>query len=235
MRLPKPRPVDRQQRLFEADRLFTGNGGECRWATGQFFEDVTAEVSGAVRLRTDSRCDICPDVRFDSQQYGEVKAIGRGGSVIFYESRMQKDHDFALETGCDLVYWFWHHSCPVLQATSYGELKSRLAAATKRLYVIDQSLLRESVRHRPTRVVNSAYTQSGQPLGYGGRRKGYGIGWTLPLSYFAEHSQKLAARLSHCVGGRYSMENVEVFVSRPQYGYLVFPPKNQLRLEFDPT
>lgn len=103
MKLPKPRLIDRQQRLFDVDKLILTDG-EARWATGEFFEQAAADVSGGLRLRTDSTCDICPDVRFEDETYFESKGVGRGASVLFYECRMEKDARF-IAAGHSLVYW----------------------------------------------------------------------------------------------------------------------------------
>lgn len=231
MRLPGPKSTERQGTLFHADKLLT-SGGMARWATGQFFEDATRSASGAVRLRTDASCDICPDLRYDQQTFFETKGVGRGASVIFYECRFHKDRRFMESTGNQIVYWFWHHTYPVLQAESYDVLYAGLARSTKRLLIVDHDLLARFVTDKPTRKVNSAYTESGDRLGYG--ENGYGIGWTLRLSWFAERCERLFSIMRLSVGKReFPVEDVEVYVSRPEFGRYVNPPGRQLVLDFE--
>jgi len=229
MKLPRPKKVDLQGELFRADRLLQ-SPGEARWATGEFFEQAVVHVTGAARLKTDATCDICPDLQQSEDLFFESKGVGRGASVILYECRVVKDQKFMQSCEKEIVYWFWHHTYPVLQATTYDNLRDNLASATRNLYVVDAGLLQESVKNRPTRKVNSAYTSSGDRLGYG--QNGYGIGWTIRLSWFRERTRQLDERLSLRVYRRHSIADVNVYVSRPEFKALVFPPKSQLQLNF---
>lgn len=218
MKLPKAKAVDRQQRLFAVDKALTSKG-ETRWATGEFFEEAVAEACGGKRLRTDASADICPDVKIAEGLFAESKAVGRTGSVIFYEGRYLKDRDFMATTGHKIIYWFWRHQYPVLTAQSYGELRAGLAASLTELVIADADLLYRAVDGKPTRQVNSGQTAAGGRLGYGNAAKGYGIGWTLRLSFFAERSELLPTRLRMQVYGH--QVSLTVRVSQPELAGLV--------------
>lgn len=232
MRLPKPKQVDRQQRLFDPDKMLM-SAGEARWATGEFFEQAAADVSGGVRLRTDSRCDICPDIQLRKDLFFESKGCGRNAAVIFYECRLKKDQDFMRQTGKRIVYWFWHHTYKVSDAESYNTLRDSLAQKTRNLYIVDAGLLAKAVEGKPVRTVNSGYTRDGQRLGYGQRE--YGTGWTLRLSFFRENSDPMLEALNLQVFGKHQMRGVQVWASDPEFEQFVRRPKNQLRLDFGST
>ena len=220
MRLPKAKSVDRQGRLFHVDRPLSSKG-ETRWAAGEFFEQAVAVASGGERLRTDATADICPDVRIAAGQFAESKCVGRTGAVIFYEGRFLKDRAFMAATGHEIVYWFWRHDYAVLKAESYDELRQGLAGAAKVLVIVDPVTLAQSVEGKPVRVVNSAHTAEGGRLGYGNAAKGYGVGWTIRMTYFTERSISVTDRLKVRVYGH--TLDVPVLVSRPEYARLITP------------
>lgn len=234
VKLPKPKAVDRQRRLFETDKLLLSKG-ETRWAVGEFFEQAVADVSGGVRLKTDSRCDICPDLQFTEDLFGETKGIGKNNAVIFYECRFEKDQRFIRETGNSLIYWLWKHDCPVLEAESYNDLRDGLAARTQRLIVIDHDLLERGTQLRAPRIVNSGYNANGQPTGYG--KNGTGSGWTIRLSFFLDHCEQVADLPRVRVYDKHRITGgVEVFVSRPEFADMIHrPPPGQLQLDFGMT
>ncbi len=152
MKMPGPRVVDRQRRLFPRDIT---SQGMARCMSGSFYEKLTASVSGAIRLKTDSQCWICPDLKFDDSTYFETKGSGNSGAVIFYEARLKKDQKFLEETGYKLVYWIWCHKYPVLDAETDEQLFSGLLKSTHTLILVHPDLLFYLAFSRETRVVNS--------------------------------------------------------------------------------
>lgn len=229
MKLPSQKYPDYQLQLFEKPLK---SKGEKRWACGDFFEQAISEVSGGVRLKTDSTCDICPDIKFDDKTYGESKGVGKNSSVIFYRHRVEKDQEFMEDSGCEIVYWFWKHDCSVLKPETYEILYSKLAESTKYLLVVDSALLLRGTELRESRVVNSGYTNDGREIGYG--KNGTGDGWTIRLSFFMENCQRLSCDIAPTAYGC-RFPKIPVFVSDPSLAKLVFPPRVQQTLAFGPS
>lgn len=185
MRLPRPKTADTQLRLFDAPKTITA--AAARSWVGDYFESQTARLTGAVRLRTDCRADICPDLRYDDRTFFECKGCGKNQNVTFYRGRVEKDLSFIEATGSAVVYWLWSHSFPVNEAGDLTELREGLRQTTRRLVVVGHDVLAAVVRDRQPRTLNTAYTRNGTyRLGYGNARAGYGEGWCVPLSVFAE-------------------------------------------------
>lgn len=216
-------------RLFE--KPITSKG-EARWACGEFFEQAISEVTGGVRLRTDATCDICPDIQFNTVTFGECKAVGRNGAVIFYCHRVEKDQRFMESTGNQIVYWFWQHTYPVLGAETFEELNRGLAANTKRLLIVDAELLARGTRLKEPRIVNSGFTVDGRNTGYG--KNGSGSGWTIRLSFFRDNCRQLACPIKPTAYG-VQFPPIPVYTSKPEYTLLAFPNKTQRGLEFGPS
>lgn len=202
--IPLPKRSSLQRQLFPVNRPIRSMG-ESRWAVGEIIEDLTAAATGAIRLRTDSRVVMCPDLRYSPSLFFETKAVGKSGSAIIYRCRMEKDLRFMAE-GHRLVYWFWRHAYPVTQATHFEELRQGVLSTLRYILIVDAALLHAEVTKKPVRVVNSAYAdpQIDRSLGY--TRNGYGIGWTVPLSRLVE----MASRV-------YVHYPIETFVSSPEY------------------
>jgi hypothetical protein len=183
LKLPRAKTPDRQLRLFDADKLLTSLG-QTRYATGEFFETLTAEISGAVRLRTDSRCDICPDLRFPGESFIECKAVGKTGKIILYSERMEKYKRFLEDGTRSLYHWIWIHSYRPSRAESFNELNYHLGMHTKKLIVADFDAIQELVAGRPETCVNSGMKKPGETLASSHERqkqRGYFYGWTVPV------------------------------------------------------
>lgn len=200
--------------------------GVARYAVGDFFEQATASVSGAVRLRTDHRCKVCPDLQQSPRLFFECKGVGKNGSIIIYKGRVEKYEQFVQDTSARIVYWVWQHNFPVKSAVSYNQLHGELTQSTFRLLVFDERMLRSAIGEKIPRVVNSGATKAGNRLGYGNEAKGYGIGWLLRVNWFAERCQQLPNRLNFSTG-LHHFRNVQVFVSSDEFIPFIFPDKQQ--------
>jgi len=164
--------------------------GIARGIVGGFFEELTEKRTGAVRLRTDSRATICPDL-FDERRgaYYEVKAVGNSGRCIFYEHRVSKEKRLQ-NRGYLLFYFVWRHTTSAKSCIgkSFSELRASLLATTRELVVISYNKLSEYLWSLPTKTLNTSLILSGKNVGekngYGG--KGYGIGWGINYTALRE-------------------------------------------------
>lgn len=178
--LPKPRRRPDQGTLFDVDPLLTSTGAARSWV-GDFFEEATAVLTGATRLRTDGRLPWCPDLQFSARHFLESKAVGQSGQMIVYEGRANKDADNLRRRRARLTYVIWRHRFRTTTATSHGELRRGLAEGVEYVLLIDFAELHAILRKIPPRKVNTVYTIAGRRNGYGSESKGYGIGWTISL------------------------------------------------------
>lgn len=189
-----PRLEDRQLRLFPVETpnwsVPITTHGYARYLTGDFFEEATATVSGAVRLKTDSRC-YCPDLRWDESIYFETKAIGKSNRAIIYDHRLEKDRVYCRRKRISMYYWFWRHTHSVLQSPDHRHLQSSLGQSIVEIFVVSLGVVEHIVSTIPLKILNTGGTiktgpNAGQRLGYGG--KGYGKGWSLPVTELQECS-----------------------------------------------
>lgn len=176
-KLPGPRSGERQRLLFET-RLLTH--GLCRYLTGDFMEEALAALSGAQRLKTDSRCTTCPDLRFTEASFFESKSVGRTDEAIVYEVRLRRDADFC-QGPYELYYWFWHHRYKVSQAETCRELYQGLADSLHDVLVVNftELLSQYGEGGQSPKLLNNAYAKSGKRVGWGS--KGYGMGWNVAM------------------------------------------------------
>ena len=101
-----PKREDKQLLLFDLGPKLITSLGAVRWEVGEYFEDLTAQHTGAVRLKTDSRCDVCPDLGISDTRYLEVKGMGKSGRVILYRGGGEKYTRFVSQ-GNELTYFVW--------------------------------------------------------------------------------------------------------------------------------
>lgn len=179
-RLPKPKLTNRQLVLFETREI--QKAGALRWFVGEVIEELTTEVFGGMCLRTDGCCSYCPDVQFE-WGFAECKSSGRGGRIIVYEFRAEKDRRF-VEAGNRLDYIVWRHrlklEVPVLEST----FRTAMRAGVYECVRVSHQTLYNILCEQPIRTVNSGTTRSGYRLGYGTRE--YGEGWCLPVNRLKE-------------------------------------------------
>jgi hypothetical protein len=176
---------------------------------GDFYEQATAELFGAIRIATRGNYDYCPDLAMPTAiaDYAEVKSVGNTGRIIVYQSRAAKDA--ALEAGGSrLVYVIWRHRTKTKDVQSVAQLYERLAASVVSCTIFSFARLNALLQTSAPRELNKQRTQAGKLLGYGDRSKGYGIGWDYPL-----------AQISSVCDHR----RLPGFVRVTTYGYLFAP------------
>jgi hypothetical protein len=213
MLLPRIRRPDRQLRLFDADRLIKSDG-ERRWAVGDFYEQLTAEMTGAARLVTDSRATVCPDLKHSERIFFESKAVGKTGKVILYAGRQTRYREFTA-AGFEIIHWIWSHNFRASNADSYSELNANLAQHTRRLFIVDFGFLLEFCGG-PAQLINSQYNKArtGRPNGYHANEL-YGTGWMVPIKQIQTGCFRRSGLLA---GGTFPIAGVEVFISRGEFG-----------------
>lgn len=171
MRLPAKRPLVRQLR-FE---LPLGSHAYARNILGDFVEELTAKLFRGRRLRTDPRCDYCPDVEARGL-YVECKSAGRKRQTFIYSGRLEKDRAFASEH--QLVYIIWHHSAYTMEAETDVELRCLFLSRLRSIYIVPFSFIDRLLRGREAKPLNS---------GYGGTcLKTYGSGFRISLGELSE-------------------------------------------------
>ena len=153
--------------------------GMCRVMVGDFMEEATACLTSSVRLRTDCRCEICPDIQYSRRLFFESKSVGNTDQAIIYQSRLRKDADFCLR-GYQLCYWFWHHHCQVSKAESKTALFHEIALRMQDVMVVPLRMIWRRYGHKSPKLLNNAMARNGKmKTGWGG--PSYGYGWNIPL------------------------------------------------------
>jgi hypothetical protein len=186
--LPTERQKDTQTYLFDWDTPLKGPPA-CRAWVGDFFEEATAEISGAKRLKTNSKIRWCPDLKWQDVFF-ETKSVGESNQVIIYEGRLKKDIDNLAKRKAKFYYWIWRHRLQIKGLKTLKELRSNLAISVKSLLVVDFEVICDILKDRPVRpVLGKQSTKKGIRLGYGSND--YGSGWTLSLGYILERTQPL--------------------------------------------
>lgn len=211
MILPKFKYADRQGRLFDAPKLIKSTG-ELRWAVGEFFEELTATITSARRLRTDSRAPVCPDLQFSPDTFFEVKGVGKTNKVILYSGRQTKYAEF-IGGGYRVDHWIWTHNFRASNTETYPDLYSALARHTRQLLIVDFDFLQEQCTGA-ARVINSQYNKQHKGNGYSNNEL-YGTGWFVPIRLMQTLCFR-RAELFSC-GGRYPIAGVEVFCSNSRF------------------
>lgn len=186
---------------------------------GDFFEQATAAIGGHKRNRTDGTADYCPDLsdRLDANTYHEVKSVGRSSTSIIYAGRLEKDYRFT-HAGNALNYWFWHHSVEASKAATVEDLYVSLAGSLSYVIILPYELVRTVALGRPLKMLNKKYNHR-KPNGYACRSKGYGDGYSIPLSNLKNmctvHS---VAKPFEVFGNR--VDELQVFTCDPPRHYL---------------
>jgi hypothetical protein len=187
MMTDKPHNICRQTRkqpppsfLDWTDRPI--NVAACRNYAGDFAEELTAEVTGARRLATDCRFDLCPDLEWDKTTFIESKSVGVSGQSIVYKWRMEKDLEAALTGDHRLYYMIWHHKANVNRVKYLNDLRTLMAVNINFGILLPLADLYEEVSKRPIKTLNAKHAKDthGKLMGYG--TNGYGDGWSVPLS-----------------------------------------------------
>jgi hypothetical protein len=148
---------------------------------GNLCEDLTASLTGGVRLATDSRCDICPDLLHKgTEDYFEVKSCGKNGSGIIYQVIWEKQRRF-VEQGGKLCYWFWQHKAECKSLAYASDVRSALFNSLQWVACIEFQALAEILASREKRTI---CTPGKNTTNYA--RNGYGVGWSFPTARVRE-------------------------------------------------
>lgn len=216
MRISEARQPDLQPPLFAElgyeSRVCTI--AACRNYMGDFFEELTVQLIGGQRLKTDSTRDVCPDIQVDDKTFIEAKSIGCSGGVIVYQCRLEKDLAFTKAQGVDLFYVLWNHGCRVADGILLGELRTGAAASVKSVTVLRLTDLAAILKTRPVKVLNSKHTARG----YGAY--GYNDGYCVPYSIFRNAIPKLAIPWSAKAYGR-CVSDVDIHIDPRLAGRLL--------------
>lgn len=181
MDVAKTRPTDHQLPLWDwvGDRpLHTM--AQSRTFCGDFFEEATAVLTTASRLKTVND-HVCPDLRLSRSVYFEVKSVGRSNDGIVYQHRLVKERTMIEKEAADIHYVFWRHKASVKEHDSLHKLRAALVEHLIEVIMIDHTTLHAMLVNRPTKMMNySNRTAKGDLLGYG--INGYGIGWSIRMN-----------------------------------------------------
>lgn len=172
MILSKPKCKVVQPYLFD---VLLGNHGHVRTVIGNLCERLTVErFPGAVQHRTDSRCDYCPDISWQSM-YFEVKAAGRTRQTFIYEGRLHKDREFNKHH--NLWYIVWHHLAKTKSVDTVRGLEELVLKMMKAVYVVPFSAIDAICQTMRPEKLNSKYGPGGNT---------YGSGYRIPVKRLAE-------------------------------------------------
>lgn len=187
MLTPLPRILDTQPHFWPKDQKIK-NIAHTRNLCGEFYEILTANLTGAGRLRTDSRCDICPDLDAGFGLYFETKSVGLTGQSIVYDHRFYKANAFT-QGDTRIVYWIWHHRLSVKGIEWASDLHRKLLDATQFAVLLSQRDLQTLTEGRSIKVLNKKYNKpEGESCGWS--RNGYGKGWSIPIKEMVKYCGK---------------------------------------------
>ena len=163
-----------QSFLFDPKRIKTL--GHARYVVGDVCEKVISELTGAVRLRTDSTADYCPDLKIPPNRFLESKAAGLTGKFIVYIHRLWCDRRFIDAHNVELEYWITQHDLKITdlmnQVDSLTEFEEQFRKGIYRIVAIPFPKLEQILLNTPTRRLNTRSIQSGPNTG---KLLGYGI------------------------------------------------------------
>lgn len=146
----------RQPLLF--DRTLRGHGA-VRYAVGDFYETLTANVFGGVRHRTDSRAQYCPDVVIGDTIFLECKAARRSvGNLLVYHGRLDKDFDFSRTRL--LFYVVWCHNVAGNSYSTVEQLEDALMLETLWCAVIPFDEVWRLCKKHASKTYNTEYGKS---------------------------------------------------------------------------
>lgn len=194
MKVATAKAINRQTLIFDPDPLLESTGAARSWV-GDFFEQLTASLTSGLRLKTDSGCDICPDILLQAggmgspARFAECKAVGQSGQAIMYKCRFEKDRRAIEENGLQIYYFFWRHRSPVLASETINHLRGALAGSIERVGIISRQTLEEILANRQPRRINSQYQKNG-PQNYAK----YGEGWAFPIAEVFARCQQIGGK-----------------------------------------
>lgn len=178
------RSEERQLRLFDPPLR---SPGSMRNVAGSYVERLTGLLTGARRLVTDARFEICPDLKFSDDLFFESKSVGKTNKVILYKHRIEKEVGFPHQ----IVYWIWNHAGNVGVAETVGEIEHQISSTLKGIYAVDLQSVHRHV-NRPTSKVNNYYYSNHRADSF------KGDGWCVGLREFdAQHKMDVIVNGRH--------------------------------------
>lgn len=149
---------------------------------GDFFEEATRKLYGGIRFQTENDCDYCPDVKFRRNYYGEVKASGRSGKIILYESRLARELQWCRENNLRLDYVVWRHRAYIPDCNSKQDIYDALACSVSTVIRVPIQILADIAATLPVKTINRW-----NPLGW---NRGWQISVTRIIPYCGEPVQR---------------------------------------------
>jgi hypothetical protein len=119
-----------------------------RHYVGNFFEEATRILTGAMPHVTDGQADICPDFSHGDRSFLEVKSVSTT-SVYLFKHRIQADRRLVRSTGGRLTYVYWLHHAPAAQAKTLHDLYAMLAGSIDQVLAIPFKRLSRFLRKQP--------------------------------------------------------------------------------------
>jgi len=181
MKLPKLRP---RQLVFQWD----SNHKRCQYwsdTIGQFFEEATASLTGGRRFATENGVEYCPDVAISPLVFAESKSVGRGGRMIMYESRLQRELKWCIAHQVTIDYYIWRHRCDTKTCETETDVLAALASTCENVVVLGIVELAKYLDEHapPSRIINN----------YGRMR-----GWHVPFTQLMKltNAEKTRQRLT---------------------------------------
>lgn len=170
MKLPALKHPKRQLTLWETP---LGNHGSVRYFVGDLIEEMSANLLGGVRYKTDSTCEYCPDVRA-AGLFVECKGVGQSGQAFIYKGRLERDEAFSRQH--PLAYLIWHHDAKPSEFTTVEQLRRSLPDHLKATYLIPFPAIKELCTAAKEYRLNTVYGRTREYPTV------YGTGYRFPIS-----------------------------------------------------
>jgi hypothetical protein len=150
--------VDAQSTLWDwvGDRPLPSQA-MARPFVGDFFEEATRILMGAVRLKTDAT-KTCPDNQIPSGEYIECKSVGNSGNSLLYDHRIEK-YDTFMAAGNRLYYVLWRHTCPATKYKTLYALREALSRAITHVMIVEASEVHTIAWECPQRFTSYSGTK----------------------------------------------------------------------------
>lgn len=161
--LPSVRQVGVQERLFIHDpQIATMPAG--RFEFGDFFEELTAIVTGATRMHTAAK-RLCPDLvrgsagsntgRKTGSTYIECKSVGERRQPIVFRNHITRYGRFLSQNRRNqILYVFWQHRAAPSYPIRREALREQMASAVEALVVVPFPALLAFLAGRQSRPIH---------------------------------------------------------------------------------
>jgi hypothetical protein len=152
------------------------NLGQVRHLCGDYFERLTAQITGGDWIHNDSKMEYCPDVQISDNEFLEVKSCGAGRRTMIYDWRIRKDLDFLAE-GNKLQYVLWHHELASNGIKWESEIRREISKNTIFCAVLSAFTMWELIREKPQRRLADRHYSNHYYQKHGG------LGYTISLTH----------------------------------------------------